>query len=127
MTLADELWYLSDKPFNWYSLNANEHRLQLRELSDRAEALERDIHAYRGALGYAVPGYHDGKLADGTTPRCGLCEAKERDAARYRWMRMPPKSAGVVVNYCIGHDWYTVTELDELDSVIDAAMKDIHG
>jgi hypothetical protein len=45
------------------------------------EATVRDLHAYRGALGYAVPGWHDGKLSDGTTPRCGICDARARNAS----------------------------------------------
>lgn len=35
-----------------------------------------DIQAYRGGLGYSVPGYHDGRLTNGETPICGLCDAK---------------------------------------------------
>lgn len=42
-------------------------------LRAEAERLRGDIEAYRGALGYAIPCSHDGKLADGTTPHCGLC------------------------------------------------------
>jgi hypothetical protein len=50
----------------------------------------RDIHAYRGALGYAVPGWHDGKLSDGTEPKCGMCDARaiERNNAREELNRM---------------------------------------
>jgi hypothetical protein len=41
-------------------------------------AVCQEVDAYRGALGYAVPGDHDGKLSDGSTPRCGICDALER-------------------------------------------------
>jgi hypothetical protein len=47
---------------------------------ETARQNHRDIHAYRGALGYAVPGWHDGKLSDGTEPRCGMCDARSQAA-----------------------------------------------
>ncbi len=37
-----------------------------------------DIDAYRGALGYTVPGDHTGKLSDGTVPQCGICNSEHR-------------------------------------------------
>lgn len=49
---------------------------RIAELESELAALRHDIDAYRGALGYSVPGDHDGRLSDGTTPKCGLCEAK---------------------------------------------------
>jgi hypothetical protein len=39
---------------------------------------ERDIHAYRGALGYSVPGGYGDRLSDGTIPVCGLCAARQQ-------------------------------------------------
>jgi len=55
-------------------------------LTIRAEMakLKRDCIAYQGALGYAVPGWHDGKLSDGTVPSCGMCEARDKVAAYTR-------------------------------------------
>lgn len=50
-----------------------------KELKVELEKMKRDIHVYRGALGYAVPGDHDGELSDGTTPVCGLCKARQRE------------------------------------------------
>ena len=47
-------------------------------------AARRDIEAYRGAIGYSAPGDHDGRLSDGTTPICGLCDAKEKLLAAAR-------------------------------------------
>lgn len=41
-----------------------------------------DIEAYRGALGYDVAGCHDGRLSNGTTPRCGLCDAARLEALK---------------------------------------------
>lgn len=41
-----------------------------------------DNIAYRGALGYPVPGEHDGRLSDGTIPQCGLCGPKVAEAQR---------------------------------------------
>lgn len=38
--------------------------------------LNRDIEAYRGALGYTVEAGHDGRLSTGVLPFCGLCDAK---------------------------------------------------
>lgn len=45
---------------------------------NRANAAEHDIQAYRGALGYSVPASHNGKLFDGTTPQCGICNSEYR-------------------------------------------------
>lgn len=66
--------------------------LRLTEALDRAQRVEQDIQAYRGALGYTVPAKYDGRLSDGTVPRCGICEAQsskiaelEKDAARLDW------------------------------------------
>lgn len=58
---------------------------------DEVRNLKRDILAYKAALGYSVPGDFDGRLVDGTTPHCGLCEARQkiidrieaRDEARF--------------------------------------------
>lgn len=47
-------------------------------LAREIHALRHDIHAYRGALGYAVPGHHDGTLSNGNTPICGMCDARSR-------------------------------------------------
>ena len=44
----------------------------------KVQKLEHDIQAYRAALGYSVPGNHSGKLTDGTTPQCGLCNSEHR-------------------------------------------------
>jgi hypothetical protein len=73
----------------------------LREHCAKLEAeLERDMHAYRGALGYPVPGWHDGKLSDGTTPINGLAKAvvklraepAEAERDKLRALLMPPPS-----------------------------------
>jgi len=45
---------------------------------DQVDALEVDIQAYRGALGYSVPGDHDGRLSDGTVPRNGVAESLQQ-------------------------------------------------
>ncbi len=45
--------------------------------ANQVAMMQHDIEAYRGALGYSIPGNHDGKLCDGTTPKCGLCEARK--------------------------------------------------
>lgn len=42
------------------------------------ELMKHDMEAYRGALGYSAPGDHDGKLTDGTTPQCGICNSEHR-------------------------------------------------
>jgi hypothetical protein len=43
-----------------------------------------DIEAYRGALGYSVSGDHNGLLSDGTSVKCGLCEAREKELMQLR-------------------------------------------
>lgn len=45
--------------------------------------LENDIEAYRGALGYSVRADHSGKLSDGTTPQCGMCNSSYRAQCEY--------------------------------------------
>ena len=45
------------------------------ELLIEITRLKHDIHAYRGALGYPVPGDHNGCLSDGTRPNNGIAEA----------------------------------------------------
>ena len=40
--------------------------------------LRHDIQAYRGALGYPVPGDHDGRLSNGSTPVNGIAEAMNK-------------------------------------------------
>lgn len=52
-----------------------------------------------------------------------LKEAK-KDAARWRWLRANSlgSAPAVAVTYNIGHDYTRVTEMDELDSVVDAAL-----
>ncbi len=44
--------------------------------------LKHDIEAYRGALGYSVPGDHNGQLTNGEVPKCGLCEAEDEAHTR---------------------------------------------
>ena len=46
--------------------------------------LRHDVEAYRGALGYSIPGNHDGKLSDGQTPQCGLCSSEHRKGMEQR-------------------------------------------
>ncbi len=55
-----------------------------RKLELALRAAEHNVVAYKFALGYPIPGNHNGKLSDGTTPRCGLCDAKEKRAAEER-------------------------------------------
>jgi hypothetical protein len=52
-------------------------------------------------------------------------DALRKDAERYRWLKnnsLGPR-ADLCVTVNIGHDWSIVTEIDELDEVIDAGMK----
>lgn len=51
---------------------------QIDELQWQLHCALHDIQAYRGALGYSVPGDHNGKLMDGTTPQCGMCNSEYR-------------------------------------------------
>ena len=61
------------------------------ECADEIERLRRelaetqhDAEAYLGALGYAVPGAHDGRLSDGTLPLNGIADALQRELAEAR-------------------------------------------
>src|SRR5262245_20979414 len=54
---------------------------RVRSLLATVAALQRDIHAYRGSLGYAVPGDHNGLLSDGTNPNNGIAEALHNQVA----------------------------------------------
>lgn len=47
---------------------------QVQSLSAENAELKRDLDAHRGALGYAIPGDHDGKCSDGTIPNNGIAE-----------------------------------------------------
>lgn len=40
--------------------------------------MQHDIEAYRSALGYSIPGNHNGRLSDGTVPQCGMCNSEHR-------------------------------------------------
>lgn len=53
-------------------------RQRIRNLEVELTAAKWDIDAYRGALGYPVPGNHTGKLTNGETPVCGLCRSQHR-------------------------------------------------
>ena len=44
-------------------------------------AIKQDVIAYRGALGYPVPGDNLGLLSDGTTPKNGLVEVLQAEIA----------------------------------------------
>lgn len=44
----------------------------------REQRLDHDLLAYAGALGYPIPGDHNGLLTSGEQPKCGLCDAKEK-------------------------------------------------
>lgn len=57
---------------------AGNYDKQAREEKRKREEAERDSWAYQGALGYPVPGWHDGRKTDGTIPECGLCDARNR-------------------------------------------------
>jgi len=57
-------------------------RQKIVDLQSQLAEARHDIQAYRGALGYSVPADHDGKLADGTTPKCGLCDAAQQENER---------------------------------------------
>lgn len=46
-----------------------------KSLRARLAVYEHDALAYRLALGYEIPGGHDGRLSDGTLPINGLAEA----------------------------------------------------
>lgn len=53
------------------------HTLAFAQQIEQELAIARhDIEAYRGALGYAIPGDHNGKLMDGTIPQCGICNSQ---------------------------------------------------
>ena len=54
------------------------------------QTLRHDVEAYRGALGYSVAGSHDGRLTNGTTPACGLCDAREQELQELRADRDVP-------------------------------------
>lgn len=54
------------------------------ELKKELAGLKHDIQAYRGALGYPVPGSHDGRTSDGFYPICGMCDAKGKELAAVR-------------------------------------------
>ncbi len=51
------------------------------DLRRQLEDARHDILAYCVALGYPVPGDHNGLLTDGIQPKCGLCDAKENQLA----------------------------------------------
>jgi len=101
----------------------------------RIAELERDVQAYRGALGYAVPDSFGDRLTDGTIPNNGIAEAlhqqaaaeRERadanakDAERYRWLReqMTHEHSGPHVGWTLGF----VMPGDDTDAAIDAARK----
>ena len=51
-------------------------------LEDIIKHLEHDIEAYRGALGYPIKCYHDGRLMDGTFPINGIAEALTKNSIR---------------------------------------------
>ncbi len=62
---------------------------KLSKVTADLDAARHDIQAYRGALGYSIPGDHTGKLTNGTVPLNGLCDFEyrknleaERDAAQ---------------------------------------------
>jgi hypothetical protein len=48
---------------------------QIAALTAEKAAREVDIQAYRGALGYSVPGAFGDRLSDGTLPKNGIAEA----------------------------------------------------
>lgn len=48
------------------------------EARSEVERLKHDNEALRGSLGYAIPGDHDGKMSDGTTPVNGIAVALSR-------------------------------------------------
>lgn len=65
----------TDLHTNEEPITFEEHACQLEQELNEAK---HDIESYRGALGYSIAGTHDGKLTDGTTPQCGMCNSEYR-------------------------------------------------
>ena len=76
-------------------------------------ALSHDIQAYRGALGYSVPGDHDGILSDGRLPINGIAEAQVKQIAALE----AAIGYSPVLSCChsaVEHARHVVAERDEL-------------
>lgn len=93
---------------DWDSKLAEKNRA-LEKRNARIEELQKDIWAYRGALGYAVPGSHDGRLSGGETPQCGMCGSKEKRVMFLEVQIMSlasfilnARNLGYKAGYCIG-------------------------
>jgi hypothetical protein len=73
-----------------------------------------DIHAYRGALGYSVPGEFGERLLDGTRPSNGIAEALQRQLseAQDREARLRELLAQAKPRHYAGECWHC--GLDEL-------------
>jgi hypothetical protein len=54
------------------------------ELRAENDRLRHDTQAYRGALGYPVPGEYNGLLSNGELPQCGLCAGRENELRHLR-------------------------------------------
>ena len=70
-----------------------------RQLEQELNEAKRDIESYRGALGYSIAGTHDGKLTDGTTPQCGMCNSEYRksiEAERDQLRKVCDELAGTI-------------------------------
>jgi hypothetical protein len=50
----------------------------------RTTACAMMTQAYRGALGYPVPGEYNGLLSNGELPQCGLCAGRENELRHLR-------------------------------------------
>ena len=58
-----------------------EDKTDIAELHKRLAECDEDILVLRGALGYPVPGDIGEILSNGERPKCGLCEAKDKQLA----------------------------------------------
>lgn len=86
----------------------------IRSLRAEVAGLRHDIDAYRGMLGYAVPGDHNGLLMDGTRPCNGISEAAdavavrvvaERDALRVVVYRLTDLLVHTLCDLDLTHSW----------------------
>ena len=80
--------------------------LALTEQDLRAEnaELRKDIDAYRGALGYAVPGGHDGRLGDGTGYSQQTMDAMVKERSELQ-ARLAEADALIAKGLAVVHDF----------------------
>lgn len=70
------------------------HERHIDDIREQLACAKWDIDAYRGALGYPVPGNHTGKLTSGETPTCGLCRARAIAQPTTPNAALPPFATG---------------------------------